>query len=86
MPGIGARMRQALAQNFGRDMHSVALEQRRRKSHLRHSEIGDGGAERQIVDGNPDHQAEREEGIHEGPSPFGFASRNNGRRYGAAPD
>jgi len=70
--GIGARFRQALAQNFGRDMQSVALKQGCWKFHLGHPQIGDGGAEREIVDGNPDHQTEGEEGIDERPSPFGF--------------
>jgi len=70
--GIGARFRQALAQNFGCDMQSVALKQGCWKFHLGHPQIGDGGAECKIVDGNPNHQTEGEEGIDERPSPFGF--------------
>jgi hypothetical protein len=71
--GIGARFRYTLAQNCGRNMQSVAFEQRCRKFHLGHAEIGDRGAECEIVDGNPDHQSEGEEGIHERLPPFGFA-------------
>jgi hypothetical protein len=46
-------------------MDGVALEEGRRKLHLGHAEIADGGAERRLVDGDADHQAEGEQRVHQ---------------------
>ena len=53
-------------------MHGVAFEQRVGKFHFGHAEIGDGGADRQVIDHDADHQAEREQRIHQRLSPFRF--------------
>ncbi len=54
--------------------------------HFGHPQIGDRGAKRKIVHGNPDHQTKGEERIDQRVVPIRFPSRNNGRRYGAAAD
>ena len=43
-----------------------------RKFHVRHAEIGDGGADRHVVDRDADHQAEREQRVHQRLAPFGL--------------
>ena len=43
-----------------------------RKARFGHAQIGDGGADRGVGDGDPDHQAEREQGIHDRLAPFGL--------------
>ena len=76
--GVRTGFRQALAQNFGRNMQGVALEQGRRKFHFRHPKVGNRGAERKIVDGNPHHETKGEEGIDQRPPPFGFGRAEMG--------
>src|SRR5262245_4684992 len=70
--GARPRFRLALVEDLGRAMHGVALEQRMRELHLLHAEIGDGGADCEVGDGNSDHQPEREQRIHQGLSPLGL--------------
>jgi len=53
--GAWPRLRFAFGQNFGGAMHGIAFEQRMRKLHLRHAEIGDGGADRHVGDLNAVH-------------------------------
>ena len=50
----------------------------------RHAEIGDGRADRRVVDGDADHQAEREERVHQRLAPFGLGLADSAGRYGAA--
>src|SRR5580700_11431117 len=71
-PRLGARLGAAHGHYLGLDPDRVALKQGRRKRNIRHAEIGDGRADRGVVDGNADHQPEREQGIHDRPPPFGF--------------
>src|SRR5262249_50253390 len=40
------------------------------KTDLRHTQIANGGAERRIVDGNADHQPEREKTVHQRLAPL----------------
>src|SRR3984885_379094 len=70
--GVGARFGGALGHHLRFDADRVALEQRRGKSDIRHAQIGDGRADCGVVDGNADHEAQREQGIHDRPTPFGF--------------
>ncbi len=70
--GAGPRLRFALADDFGGAMHGVALEQRMRKFDVGHAEIGDRGADRHVGDLNADHEAEREQRVHQRLAPFGL--------------
>ncbi len=40
--------------------------------HVRHAEIGDGGADRHVRHLDADHQAEREQRVHQRLAPFGL--------------
>src|SRR5580700_3014251 len=71
-PCLGARLGGARGHHLRLDPNRVAFEQGGRKRNIRHAEIGDGRADRGVVDGNADHQPEREQGIHDRPAPFGF--------------
>src|ERR1700694_5749976 len=51
----------AFVQDLGGAMHGIILEQRMGKFRLGHAEIGDRGADGEIIDGNADHQPEREQ-------------------------
>src|ERR1700724_3421275 len=70
--GARSRVRFALADDLGGAMDGVAFEQRVGKLHLGHAEIGDSGADREVVDHDPDHQAEREQRVHQRLAPFGL--------------
>src|SRR5271170_6256568 len=77
-PRVDARLRIAHGQDFRLGANGVALEQRRRKGDVGHAEIGDGRADRGVVDGNADHQPEREQRIHQRPAPFGLGGAKMG--------
>src|SRR5712691_7151866 len=70
--GARSRARLALAQDLAGAMYGVALEQRMREFHLGHAEIGDGSADREVVDHDADHQAEREQRVHQRLAPLGL--------------
>ena len=70
--GGGARDAFALGEYGGDDMHRIAMEERRGKLHIRHAEIGDGGAEGRVIDRDADHQPECEEAVDEGFAEFGL--------------
>src|SRR5262249_47702835 len=70
--GARTRVRFALADDFGGAMDGIAFEQRVGELHLCHAEIGDGGADGEVVDHDPDHQAEREQRVHQRLAPFGL--------------
>ena len=57
-------------ENLGLDADRVALEEGRGELHVRHAEIADGRADRRVVDGNADHQAEREQEFISGFAPL----------------
>src|SRR6516162_1165847 len=71
-PGAGERFRFALADYFRRAMYRVAFEQRMREFDVGHAEIGDRGANCHIRDLDTDHQAEREQRIHQWLAPLGL--------------
>src|SRR6516164_5421629 len=53
-------------------MNGVTLEQRVGKFDIGHAEIGDGGADRHVRYLDADHEAEREQRVHQRLSPVGF--------------
>src|SRR5262245_5573346 len=70
--GARPRIRFALADNLGGDVHGIAFEQRMREFHIGHAEIGDGGAHRHVGDLDADHQPECEQRVHQRLAPFGL--------------
>src|SRR5579864_5504407 len=70
--GAGAGFGFALADDLGRAMHGVVLEQRVGEFDLGHAEIGDRRADRHVGDLDADHQPEREQRVHQRLAPFGL--------------
>src|ERR1700728_4831124 len=70
--GAGPRLRFALTDDFGSRVHGVAFEKRMGEFHLGHPEIRDRGAHGKGADRHADHQAKREQRIHQRLSPFGL--------------
>ena len=72
MPAPGRDFDSRLVTTSVGAMHGVALEQRVGEFHVGHAEIGDGGADRHVGDLDADHQAEREQRVHQRLAPFGL--------------
>ena len=70
--GVRPRLRLALADDGRRAVDGVALEQRIAELDVGHSEIGDGRADRHVGHLDADHQAEREQRVHQRLAPFGL--------------
>ena len=70
--GARPRLQLALADHLGRAMHGVALEQRVGEFHVGHAEVGDGGADCHVGHLDADHQAEREQRVHQRLAPLGL--------------
>src|ERR1700733_2684246 len=70
--GAWPRFRFALADDLGRAMHGVALEQRVGEFDVGHAEIRDGSADRHVGNLDADHKSEREQRVHQRLAPFGL--------------
>src|SRR6266404_2339681 len=71
--GVGPRLALAHAQDLGLYAKRIAVEDRLGKAHVGHAEIGDRGAERGVVHGDADHQAEREQAVDDALAELGLA-------------
>src|SRR6185437_2220732 len=63
--GVRARLRFALGDDGRLATHGVAFEQRVGEAHVRHAEIGNGRSDGHVGDLDADHQAEREQRVHQ---------------------
>ncbi len=72
MPAFGRDFNSRFDTTVVEQVHRVALEQRIGEAHVGHAEIGDGGADGHVGDLDADHQAEREQRVHQRLAPLGL--------------